>query len=610
MDKSLPESVDHNKLERLHRQHKALHIIAREWRHYQTDLNRALREITETASRALEVERVSVWRYNHQQRTILCDDLYKATPNSHESGSELSAAQYPAYFKAMETEEVIHASDAITDPRSREFSESYLKPQNIGSMLDTPIHAGGKLVGVLCHEHVGGKRTFHEDEISTATLLANLVGAAIEHLESLEQAQTIGKLLRDEVAVWDILFNQSNDGIVVLNQDGSVYQTNKKYADMLGYSMEEVSQLHVWDWDCQFSKEEILEMLRTVDETGAHFETKQRRKDGSLIDVELSNNGTIFKGRKLAFCIARDITERKKTAMKLQVSEARYRTIFEGVVDIIVTLSKDGVISSLNSSFERKTGWLREEWLGKPFLPIIHPDDQSLIEDIFERLLQGEKINAVELRILTKSGSHIDFEVNPSANNDGTQTTVFGIFRDITERKRAEEQIHRFATLDSLTGILNRREFTRITESEIERVKRYGTPLTMLMYDLDHFKRVNDTFGHDVGDYVLQTIVQVVNENMRNTDIAGRWGGEEFMVLLLQTDLDSGRKVAEKLRQAIEQFTFDKVGQVTASFGVTQLLPEDDVGSLTKRVDEALYDAKQRGRNRVEVRTGAETTSI
>lgn len=602
MDETPLQPVDHDKLVRLQRQHQALYIVARELRHYQTDLNCALRDITETASHTLDIERVSIWRYDHQQHTVSCAELYEATPNSHTGGAKLSAKQYPAYFRAMETEEIIHASDAMTDSRTCELAESYLKPQNIGSMLDAPIHAGSKLVGVLCHEHVGGPRTFYEDEISTATLLADLVGAAIEHLESLGKNQRIEVLLRDEVTLWNILFEQSIDGIVILEQDGSVYRMNKRFMEMLGCTMEQAYTMKVWEWDCQLSKEDIIERPWTVKESGAHYETKLRSKDGTLIDVEVSINGAEYMGKKLAFSIVKDITDRKKVEMELLASEARYRTIFETVEDIIFTLTQDGLISSLNSSFERITGWLPEEWIGKPFLPIVHPDEQPLIQDNFERLLLGESVASVEVRVLTKSGSYIDFETNPTVSNNNGQSTVFGVLRDITERKQAEEQIRCFATFDSLTGILNRREFTGIVENEIERVRRYGMPFSLIMYDLDHFKWVNDTFGHNVGDDVLQTVVRVVNKNMRSTDVAGRWGGEEFMVLLLQTDLDSAMKVAEGLRQAIELCTFDKVGQLTASFGLTQLVPEDNIDSLTKRVDEALYQAKQRGRNRVEVR--------
>ncbi len=175
---------------------------------------------------------------------------------------------------------------------------------------------------------------------------------------------------------------------------------------------------------------------------------------------------------------------------------------------------------------------------------------------------------------------------------------------DITQRKRAEQEIHILATTDSLTGIANRREFSDILESEMSRAKRYGTPLSLLMYDLDHFKRVNDTFGHNAGDAVLQTVTGLVKQNIRTVDVPTRWGGEEFMVLMPQSDMVAARSAAEKLRQVIAQYRFDKAGTVTVSFGVTEFVPQDDSNSLLKRVDDALYLAKERGRNRVEVLAG------
>jgi two-component system cell cycle response regulator len=180
---------------------------------------------------------------------------------------------------------------------------------------------------------------------------------------------------------------------------------------------------------------------------------------------------------------------------------------------------------------------------------------------------------------------------------------------DITQRKLAEEEIRLLATTDSLTGITNRREFTRILKREMDRAKRYGTPLSLVMYDLDFFKQVNDTFGHDVGDDVLQTVVRLVNESIRGVDVAARWGGEEFMVLMPQSGLSSARVAAEKLRQVVARHQFDKAGPITGSFGVTQLLTQDDSNSLLKRVDDALYRAKMRGRNRVEVLIDGEQNS-
>ena len=123
-------------------------------------------------------------------------------------------------------------------------------------------------------------------------------------------------MLKDEISRRRVLLDQSRDGIVVLHQNGKVYEVNKRYADMLGYSIEEMYRLYVWDWDTQFTKEQLIEMIRSVDDVGAHFETRQRRKDGTLLDVELSNNGAIYGGEKLVFCICRDITNRKRAEIE------------------------------------------------------------------------------------------------------------------------------------------------------------------------------------------------------------------------------------------------------------------------------------------------------
>ncbi len=168
------------------------------------------------------------------------------------------------------------------------------------------------------------------------------------------------------------------------------------------------------------------------------------------------------------------------------------------------------------------------------------------------------------------------------------------------QRKRTEEEIHALATTDSLTGLTNRRAFTAILEREIERARRYGSQLALIMYDIDHFKSVNDRFGHDVGDQVLQAVTELVKKNVRTVDVIARWGGEEFMALLPSADLAAARIVAEKLRAAIAGHRFETLGILTASFGVTVFKAEDDLNALSKRVDDALYQAKENGRNRVE----------
>ncbi|GAI56662.1 unnamed protein product, partial [marine sediment metagenome] len=118
--------------------------------------------------------------------------------------------------------------------------------------------------------------------------------------------------LADEATRRRILIDQSRDGIVVLDENGKVYEANQRFAEMLGYTPEEAAELHVWDWEFVVPREQVLEMVRSVDETGDHFETQHRRKDGTIYDVEISTNGTMCAGQKLIFCVCRDITERKQ----------------------------------------------------------------------------------------------------------------------------------------------------------------------------------------------------------------------------------------------------------------------------------------------------------
>lgn len=148
------------------------------------------------------------------------------------------------------------------------------------------------------------------------------------------QLKDVEKLLQEEIDWRCLLVEESRDGIVVLDRNCKVNEANKRFADMLGYAMEEVQQLYVWDWDAQYTKEQILELAQTVDDTGHHFETRHSRKDGTIIDVELSNNGAFYRGQKLIFCVCRDVTHRKRAEKEreallkeLQEASAEIRTL-------------------------------------------------------------------------------------------------------------------------------------------------------------------------------------------------------------------------------------------------------------------------------------------
>jgi len=158
----------------------------------------------------------------------------------------------------------------------------------------------------------------------------------------------------------------------------------------------------------------------------------------------------------------------------------------------------------------------------------------------------------------------------------------------------------RQAMYDALTGLFNRNAFNDLLARELAAFKRDGHPLSMVMVDLDHFKNVNDTYGHDVGDVVLKDLADIMRTVSRPRDLPCRWGGEEFAWLLPETTLENATLAAERLRQAIESHSFAAVGTLTASLGVVVVSADDDAETLCKRADQALYRAKDGGRNRVE----------
>jgi diguanylate cyclase (GGDEF)-like protein len=192
--------------------------------------------------------------------------------------------------------------------------------------------------------------------------------------------------------------------------------------------------------------------------------------------------------------------------------------------------------------------------------------------------------------------------MGPLKNDDNKITGIFLIVQDVTELASYEQKLVELNTKDGLTGVYNRRFFQTRLNEEYQRYKRSGNALSLIMFDIDFFKKVNDNYGHPGGDAVLQSIASKIASTMRITDFLARYGGEEFCCLLSGTDLSGAYILAERLRKLIENTTTpcqENNIKVTISLGVSQMTTEDSVETFLKRADEALYQAKNTGRNRV-----------
>ncbi len=170
---------------------------------------------------------------------------------------------------------------------------------------------------------------------------------------------------------------------------------------------------------------------------------------------------------------------------------------------------------------------------------------------------------------------------------------------NVTKYKEMEKKLEQLAVTDGLLGIYNRRYTAQRLQAEVYRARRYGSPFSIIMMDIDHFKNYNDNFGHDAGDLVLKTVALSVQQRLRQSDVLGRWGGEEFLIIAPETPKENAAILAEKIRVQIETTEIPRLGRVTSSFGVAGFEKEDTDESLLKRADNLLYKAKQEGRNRV-----------
>ena len=291
----------------------------------------------------------------------------------------------------------------------------------------------------------------------------------------------------------------------------------------------------------------------------------------------------------------------QERTLQLQEHEEVLHSITSAAQDAVIMTNHQGEVTFWNPAAEEMFGYATAEILKQNLLHLIAPTSHHA--DFAKLVHTGEKPligTTSEIQAKRKDQSEFPVEISVSSVKLQGHWHAVAIVRDITARKMTEERLKQMATTDTLTGTYNRRYFNEILNNELSRAHRYETPLTLILMDVDHFKQVNDTFGHQTGDHVLIQISALIAAALRDSDILARWGGEEFTILVPNCDDACGLRLAEKLRLAIENAEFPDVSKVTCSFGITSYRPNDDQKTMIKRADDSLYRAKEAGRNRVE----------
>lgn len=304
------------------------------------------------------------------------------------------------------------------------------------------------------------------------------------------------------------------------------------------------------------------------------------------------------------FFIIYDRSEREKKLIAaskaaIEASERNYRSVVDNIQDVFFRVDREGRLTMMSPSGAKILGFESVgDLLGKTADIIwVKPE---LRADMVAALHRAGQIRDWEFEARRKDNTTLIMAATLHCIRDerGNPAGYEGILRDITERKRLEAELIQTAITDPLTGVYNRRHFHTILEMETGRVGRYATALSLIMFDIDHFKTINDTFGHEAGDMVLKGISALVRHRIRRADVLCRWGGEEFLVLCPSTTLDEAVILAQSLLDKMRSSPFPEIGRpVTASFGVTDYHSDEAIDDLLKRVDNLVYKAKNEGRN-------------
>lgn len=408
-----------------------------------------------------------------------------------------------------------------------------------------------------------------------------------------ERKSLYGSLEKSEKQ-YRALVENSQIGIFSSKLSGEIVYVNDAIVNILGYDSQEelYKQKAITSYKFPEQRSELLHELTKngkVDSFEATVLNKHNEEKIILISAHIEDD--TLSG------VFIDITESKKAVEEItKLSKA-----MEEIDDIIMISDRSGILTYVNDAYINHTGYSREESIGKSAsLLKSAKHDKTFYKELWQIILSGEVYRG--LVINRKKDGELYYEektISPIKDEKGKITSFVSTGKDITDRIEMQQDLEKLASTDQLTGIYNRHKFEELYSNELERAKRYKKPLSLVMFDIDHFKNVNDTYGHDAGDAVLQRIAKIIKENIRTSDIFARWGGEEFLILCIESELNNAAALAEKLRTSIESEEFDKVGRITSSFGVASYIDKEAKDIFIKRADDALYIAKNEGRNRV-----------
>lgn len=410
------------------------------------------------------------------------------------------------------------------------------------------------------------------------------------------------------LALLEAAVEQSFNAVLITDADVAgggpfIVYVNPEFCSMTGYAAQDLIGRSPRILQGADTDPDVIARLRHCVRENLFFEgtTVNYRADGSAYDVEWKispvrdETGTVSHFVSVQQNISRRIRAEQEQHLLAQALNV--------ALDPILITDRRAVIVFANEAFQNLTGYSSSEILGQtPAIMHSGKHDATFYALFNESLCSGKPFRTVFIN-KRKDGSFFYSEqsIAPLRNAEDEVTHFVSISQDVTKRMGREQQLLEIANNDPLTGLYNRRAAEQALEQHINKARGSGKPFSLIICDIDHFKSINDRYGHPAGDRVLKSVSAILLQSIRVGDIAARWGGEEFLILVTDSSLQQSMGLAERIRNCLEGLLLEETVTVTMSLGVAELAEGETGACLIQRADNALYKAKRSGRNRVEL---------
>ncbi|MFM9835961.1 MAG: PAS domain S-box protein [Methylophilaceae bacterium] len=446
---------------RLIRQQEVLaKLTANQLKNWRTP-EEVFQQITQLSAETLEVERVAFWLFSDDQQILHCADIYHRSSGLHFAGEVLRAKEFPVYFQQLAKSRVIAAHDAMTHEATKEFVAEYLPAQGIGALLDGTIWLNDKIVGVVCHEHIGGAREWTLDEQNFVGSLADLGSLTIEthrrriaeaelvehqeQLEALVQLRT--NALENNAKMFEFLVARAPAGILYMDTRGVVLDLNHEAERLSGYSKEFVIGKSYLDLFVPPGLEDQAKhvLARLVAGEKMYGQDAQlKRADGSLIDLSISRSLEIdSNGNPFILAIAQDMTQQKAAELALKQSEERFRFVLQRVPAAILYMDKTTKVIDMNPEIESISGYSYDYAIGKTFYALFsNKNIRKQHLTLFKRIISGEKLQGHELQMRRADGDVREYTISASLDYDKDgNPVILAIAQDMSIQKAIESEL-------------------------------------------------------------------------------------------------------------------------------------------------------------------------